>query len=133
MAGPKKTGMTKELMLLRLKEEFKDIIQIEINKAVDDRIDKVLPMAIQKGITSMINFPLSVRQVAELTGHTEACIYKRIQRGQMPYSKVGGIVYININDVNDMLLSLDHKEMTTIVSKKSIKPNVGRRRKGGKP
>lgn len=89
-----------------------DIMQMKyhIYQQLQEYVDKTLmdlTMAeITKRMGAIFNFPLTVRQVAHLTGRTEQNIYKMMQRERIPYTKVGNQVHINLRDINNILIQV---------------------------
>ena len=91
------------------KQQMAEFIDNRIARMTDEKLKMILPQAvatIESKISHILNLPLSVKQVALLTGRSEASIYKMCQRKQIPYIKNGGVVHIYLRDVNDMLLFL---------------------------
>ncbi len=91
------------------KSQMAEFIEKKVSKAADEKMKLLMPQAIatiEAKISHVLNLPLSVKQVALLTGRTEASIYKMCQRKQIPFVKNGGVVHIYLRDVNDMLLFL---------------------------
>lgn len=54
---------------------------------------------IAKQIGVLLDFPLTIRQVATLTGRNEQNIYKMCQRNKIPYTKTGSQIHINLRDI----------------------------------
>jgi len=46
---------------------------------------------------------VSARKAAEEIGVTEAAIYKRIQRDQIPHKHIGRTVYVDLDSLGDAL------------------------------
>ncbi|MBQ0157803.1 MAG: helix-turn-helix domain-containing protein [Bacteroidales bacterium] len=93
------------------KSQMAEFIEKKVSKAADEKMKLLMPQAIatiEAKISHVLNLPLSVKQVALLTGRTEASIYKMCQRKQIPFVKNGGVVHIYLRDVNDMLLFLQN-------------------------
>lgn len=91
------------------KSQMSEFIERKISKVADEKMKLLMPQAIatiEAKISHVLNLPLSVKQVALLTGRTEASIYKMCQRKQIPFVKNGEVVHIYLRDVNDMLLFL---------------------------
>ena len=91
------------------KQQMADFIDKRVARMTDEKLKTLMPhtvATIEAKISHILNLPLSVKQVALLTGRTEASIYKMCQRKQIPYIKNGGVVHIYLRDVNDMLLFL---------------------------
>lgn len=91
------------------KQQMAEFIDNRIARMTEEKMKMILPQAvatIESKISHVLNLPLSVKQVALLTGRSEASIYKMCQRKQIPYIKNGGVVHIYLRDVNDMLLFL---------------------------
>lgn len=93
------------------KSQMAEFVEKKVSKAADEKMKLLMPQAIatiEAKISHVLNLPLSVKQVALLTGRTEASIYKMCQRKQIPFVKNGGVVHIYLRDVNDMLLFLQN-------------------------
>lgn len=91
-----------QILKLQIKEELKD----ELGDIVYDKLQELIGPAVAEHLGNYLDFPLTVRQMAKLTGRTEANIYKMCQRDQIPYTKVGTQIHINLKDVNAQLLSV---------------------------
>jgi len=87
-----------------LKLEIKDEIHEELVDLISETMKGLIGPAVSERIGALLEYPLTVRQMASLAGRSEACIYKMCQRGQIPFSKVGSKIYINLKDVNGQLL-----------------------------
>ncbi len=81
----------------RLTKQIKD----EINKYIDDKVSSILA----RKLGMLLDFPLTVHQVAALTGRKEAAVYKMCQREIIPYTKVGKSVYVNLRHLSSVLYS----------------------------
>ena len=92
----------------------KKILKLQIkNEMVQElykRIKVLVGPFVAESIGTILNFPLNVKQIASLSGKTEASIYKMCQRGQIPHTKVGTRIYINLKDVNNQLLRVQAPE-----------------------
>ena len=77
----------------------KDIKQANFEEYLEDKILEILSRHLGK----ILNFPLSVKQVAELTGKTEHNIYKMCERGILPHTKVGRSTFINLRHLSGVL------------------------------
>lgn len=91
-----------------VKKLLTEYIDKRILKITDEKLVQMKPRiiaAVESDLGYVLSLPLSVKQVALLTGRTEACIYKMCQRGKLPYVKNGDVVNIYLRDINNMLLS----------------------------
>lgn len=112
--GVHKSESTQEferrILKMQIKDEVKDEMTEEINELISERLKEMIGPAVAQELGSILDFPLTVKQLASLTGRTEANIYKMCQRGQIPYTKVGSQLHINLKDVNNQLLRLHKPE-----------------------
>ena len=94
------------------KGQEQDIMQMKfrIYQELQDYVKQTLMdltlAEISKRMGAIFNFPLTVRQVAQLTGRSEQNIYKMMQRERIPYTKVGNQVHINLRDINNILIQV---------------------------
>lgn len=87
-------------VLLQLRESlFKDLKQ-----DLDKRMSDIIKGSVADFVGSILEFPLTVKQVAKLTGRSEDNIYKMCQRGVIPYTKVGGQIHINLREIKSALI-----------------------------
>lgn len=91
---------------MQIKEEVID----EMEDIISEKMKGLIRPAVAEELGSILDFPLTVRQMASLTGRTEANIYKMCQRKQIPYTKSGNQIHINLKDVNNQLLHLHRAE-----------------------
>jgi len=104
--GYNRSNAGRELERKILKLQLKDEMLEEMDCIIAERLKGLVGPAVAETLGSILDFPLTVKQMASLTGRTEACIYKLCQRNQIPYTKVGSKIYINLKDVNNQLLGL---------------------------
>ena len=104
--GKNKSESTQEFERRILKMQIKDEVIEEMDDIIAERLNKLIGPAVAESLGSIMDFPLTVKQMAALTGRTEANIYKMCQRGQIPYTKAGTQIHINLKDVNIQLLAL---------------------------
>lgn len=83
------------------KEKLTKQIKDEIDMYIDDKISSILA----RKLGMLMDFPLTVHQVAALTGRKEATVYKMCQREVIPYTKVGKSVYVNLRHLSSVLYS----------------------------
>ena len=76
----------------------------DMKEEVMNELSSSIKGLIRDYIGSILDFPLTVRQAAHLTGRTEDNIYKMCQRGIIPFTKVGAQIHINIRDINSALI-----------------------------
>lgn len=112
--GMNKSESTQEferrILKMQIKDEIKDEMTEELKEMISDRLQELIGPAVAEHLGSILDFPLTVKQLASLTGRTEANIYKMCQRKQIPYTKVGSQIHINLKDVNNQLLRLHRPE-----------------------
>lgn len=95
-------ALEKKILKLQIKNEM---IQ-ELDSIIDKRVRVLIGPFVAETLGNILDFPLNVKQIASLSGKSEASIYKKCQRGQIPHTKVGTRIYINLKDVNHQLLGL---------------------------
>ena len=108
--GIHKSESTQEFERKILKMQIKDEVIEEMDDIISEKLKELVGPAVADTLGSILDFPLTVKQLASLTGRTEANIYKMCQRNQIPYTKVGSQIHINLKDVNNQLLSLHRPE-----------------------
>lgn len=102
--GTRKSKISEEIEYSILKIRIKNDLLNEFEQIIAERVEEIVGPSVAKIIGSILDFPLSVKQFAKLTGKSDSCIYKMCQREQIPYTKKGGKIYINLKDVNYQLL-----------------------------
>ena len=90
-----------------VKKNICEILNGHILEAYSETIRQEIVKAISKMLGQMINLPLSVKQVACITGKSEQSIYKMCQRDQIRYTKLGNLIYINLKDLNNTFIMSD--------------------------
>lgn len=90
----------------QIKEEMQEEIKKEMKAYVKYTLKDLTLSKIAMKFGEVINFPLTVHQVAQITGRTEQNIYKMLQRCQIPYTKVGNVIHINLRDLNNILIQV---------------------------
>lgn len=108
--GQHKSESTLELERRILKMQIKEEVIDEMEDIISEKMKGLIRPAVAEELGSILDFPLTVRQMASLTGRTEANIYKMCQRKQIPYTKSGNQIHINLKDVNNQLLHLHRAE-----------------------
>lgn len=108
--GIHKSESTRDFERRILKMQIKDEIIEEMDDIISERLKDLVGPAVADTLGNILDFPLTVRQMASLTGRTEANIYKMCQRNQIPYTKIGSQIHINLKDVNNQLLGLHRSE-----------------------
>lgn len=104
--GIQKSESTKDFERQILKMQIKDEMTEELGDIISEKLKEMIGPAVAHELGSILDFPLTVKQLASLTGRKESNIYKMCQRGQIPYTKVGSQIHINLKDVNNQLLRL---------------------------
>ena len=93
-------------------DEMLDKIRDRVCDAMQEKIVDVLRPTIaeivHQEVGELLDFPLTVHQVAKLTNRTEDNIYKMCQRGKISYTRIGSQVHISLRDINSSLI-LAHK------------------------
>lgn len=90
------------------KEEMLDDIRREMRAYIKYTLQDLTLAKVARQLGDVINFPLTVHQVAQLTGRTEQNIYKMLQRCQIPYTKLGNVIHINLRDINNILIQVQN-------------------------
>ena len=108
--GRGKSKSTRELEQEILKMQIKSEMIEEMDDIINDKLKDMIGPAVAESIGKIHNFPLTVKQFSSLTGWKDSKIYKMCQRGQIPHTKEGSKIYINLKDVNYQLLSLEWPE-----------------------
>lgn len=96
----KREAIEKKLLKIQIKNEMVE----ELDDLIYDKIKVMIGPFVAESLGSILDFPLNVKQISSLTGKSEASIYKKCQRGQIPHIKRGTRIYINLRDVNEELL-----------------------------
>lgn len=89
-------------MLQKIRNTFYEILKSDLEAFVIEEVAK------QVGL--LLDFPLTIRQVATLTGRKEDNIYKMCQRNKIPYTKNGAQIHINLRDINSSLICVQKKD-----------------------
>ena len=93
-------------------QELSDEVLIKLRKTIfedlkqdlEKRLSDIIKGSVADCVGSIFEFPLTVRQVAKLTGRTEDNVYKMCQRGVIPYTKVGSQIHINLKEIKSALI-----------------------------
>ena len=88
--------------------EMRRVLYGDLRRSLLKDLDDKIKGSVSNYVGSMLEFPLTIRQAAKLTGRTEQCIYKMCQRGVIPYTKIGGQVHINMKDISSALILTDN-------------------------
>ena len=96
----RREAIEKKLLKIQIKNEMVE----ELDDLIYDKIKVMIGPFVAESLGSILDFPLNVKQIASLTGKSEASIYKMCQRGHIPHIKRGARIYINLKDVNEELL-----------------------------
>ena len=82
-------------------KEFKPILDEcfsnEAQRIVNEEMEKV-------------SIPLTVSQLATLTGLSEMAIYQRRHRGQLNFEKKGSRIFISLRELNSQLLNIPNQK-----------------------
>ena len=102
-----------------LTDETLEQLRIAIREEVKEDLNKELPCIIKpialKLIGTLLDFPLTVKQVSILTKRKIKTVYKMCDRKQIPFCKVGKTVYINIRDINRELILEDDQDESLLL------------------
>ncbi len=101
-----KSESTKDIERLILKSEIKEELKDELLDMIHDKVKELVGPAVAVSLGQVLEFPLTIKQTAQLMGRTEESIYKMCQRDKIPFTKNGKKVYINIKDISKQLLSI---------------------------
>ena len=88
--------------------EMRRVLYGDLRRSLLKDLDDKIKGSVSNYVGSMLEFPLTIKQTAKLTGRTEQCIYKMCQRGVIPYTKIGGQVHINMKDISSALVLTDN-------------------------
>ena len=100
------TSKSIELSEEKLKVMRKSLY-VNLKNALLKDLKDTIKGSISDYIGAMLDFPLTIRQVAKLTGRSEQNIYKMCYRGAIPYTKKGGQIHINMKDISSALIPED--------------------------
>ena len=103
----KETSKTIELSEEKLKM-MRMSLYVDLKKALLKDLNDTIKGSVSDYIGAILDFPLTIRQTAKLTGRSEQNIYKMCYRGAIPYTKKGGQIHINIKDINSALILDDN-------------------------
>ena len=84
--------------------EMRRVLYGDLRRSLLKDLDDKIKGSVSNYVGSMLEFPLTIKQTAKLTGRSEQCIYKMCQRGVIPYTKIGGQVHINMKDISSALI-----------------------------
>lgn len=96
---PKYPELTEEVL-----ERVQNAIYLKLKGDIKSEIVLIIKENVAEYVGSLLDFPLTVRQTAQLTGRTEENIYKMCKRGRIPYTKIGSQIHINLRDINSVLI-----------------------------
>lgn len=88
--------------------EMRRVLYGDLRRSLLKDLDDKIKGSVSNYVGSMLEFPLTIKQTAKLTGRSEQCIYKMCQRGVIPYTKIGGQVHINMKDISSALILTDN-------------------------
>jgi excisionase family DNA binding protein len=84
--------------------EMRRVLYGDLRRSLLKDLDDKIKGSVSNYVGSMLEFPLTIKQTAKLTGRSDKCIYKMCQRGVIPYTKRGGQVHINMKDISSALI-----------------------------
>ena len=105
--GETRTETERQLLFIELREALID----ELSELIEDKIKETVGPAVAHRLGEILDFPLTVRQTARLTGRSVETVYKMCQRNQLPHTKVGSHIHINLKDISKQLLSLNDSNL----------------------
>ena len=106
MGAPKKES-TREIERRILKIQIKEELLEELDDILLEKLKELIGPVVAEKLGILFDFPLTIKQVASLTGRTENNIYKMCQRNLIPFTKTKGTIHINLKDINRHLLDLE--------------------------
>ena len=109
--GQLKSESARELEHRILKMQIKEEVIEEMDDIIAEKVQSILGQAVAQKLGTILDFPLTVSQLAALTGRSKANIYKMCQRKQIPFTKSGTQIHINLKDVNYQLLRLQCSDL----------------------
>ena len=108
--GMHKKESTQEFERTILKIQIKNEVISELDEIIVEKMKELIGPVVIEYLISNIDIPVTVKQLAYLMGRTVDNVYKMLQRGQIPYTKVGSQIHINLKDVKNQLLCLNRHE-----------------------
>lgn len=85
-------------------DDIRDRICAKMQESLTGFLRPVVCEIVHEEIGELLDFPLTVHQVAKLTSRSEENIYKMCQRGKIPYTKVGSQIHVSLRDINSSLI-----------------------------
>lgn len=85
-------------------EDIRDRICSKMQESLSDVLRPIVSEIVHEEIGELLDFPLTVHQVAKLTNRSEENIYKMCQRGKIPFTKIGTQIHVNLRDINSSLI-----------------------------
>ena len=80
---------------------MKEEVSMLILKALFEKeLIPFIRISLYQLVKATLDTPVSLNRAAEMMGIKRATLKKRCQRGDFPYTKVGGVYYISVIDVN---------------------------------
>ena len=102
---PKYPELTVEVL-----ERVEEAIYLKLKGVIESELVVIIKENVAEFVGSLLDYPLTVRQVARLTGRSVANIYKMCKRGRIPYTKIGSQIHINLRDLNSVLILVNKDE-----------------------
>ncbi len=102
---PKYPELTDEVL-----ERVQKAIYHKLKGDIESELISIIKENVAEFVGSLLDYPLTVRQTAKITGRSEDNIYKMCKRGRIPFTKIGSQIHINLRDVNSVLILVNKDE-----------------------
>jgi len=93
-----------EKIALEVLEIIRDDFYKDFMEDMKTGVKEIIEEEVTDSFMRILDFPLTVKQAAKLTGHSEGSIYKLCYRGTIPYTKIKGLLHISLRDLNSTLI-----------------------------
>ena len=100
---PKYPELTDEML-----ERVQNAIYLKLKGDIKSELVSIIKENVAEFVGSLLDYPLTVKQTAKLTGRSEDNIYKMCRRGRIPYTKIGTQIHINLRDINSVLILVNN-------------------------
>ena len=102
---PKYPELTDEVL-----DRVQKVIYHKLKGDIESELISIIKENVAEFVGSLLDYPLTVRQTAKITGRSEDNIYKMCKRGRIPFTKIGSQIHINLRDVNSVLILVNKDE-----------------------